>query len=53
MVLQTEFVITKNNNLYIDEVKATDLAEKYEHHFYMLCPKDILDINSIYLKQND
>lgn len=27
MVLQTEFAQIKNNNLYIDDVKATELAK--------------------------
>ena len=35
MVLQTKFAQIKNNNLYIDEIKATDLVENMEHH-YML-----------------
>ncbi len=46
MVLQTEFAQIKNNNLYIDDVKATELAKNMEH-LYMLCLKDILDINLI------
>lgn len=28
MVLQTEFAQIKNNNLYIDDVKATELDRK-------------------------
>ena len=35
MVLQTEFAQIKNNNLYIDEIKATDLVKNTGHH-YML-----------------
>lgn len=36
MVLQTEFAQIKNNNLYIDDVKATDLAEKYGTPLYVM-----------------
>lgn len=28
MVLQTKFAQIKNNNLYIDEIKATDLVDR-------------------------
>lgn len=33
MVLQTEFAQIKNNNLYIDDVKATELAKKIWNTF--------------------
>ena len=36
MVLQTEFAQIKNNNLYIDEIKATDLVEKYGTPLYVM-----------------
>ena len=35
MVLQTEFAQIKNNNLYIDDVKATELAKKYGTPLYL------------------
>ena len=35
MVLQTKFAQIKNNNLYIDEIKATDLVEKYGTPLYL------------------
>lgn len=46
MVLQTEFAQIKNNNLYIDDVKNNRVSKNMEH-LYMLCLKDILDINLI------
>ena len=36
MVLQTEFAQIKNNNLYIDDVKATELAKKYGTPLYVM-----------------
>ncbi len=36
MVLQTKFAQIKNNNLYIDEIKATDLVEKYGTPLYVM-----------------
>ena len=36
MVLQTEFAQIKNNNLYIDDVKATELAKKYGSTLYVM-----------------
>ena len=33
MVLQTEFAQIKNNNLYIDDVKATELDKKIWNTF--------------------
>ena len=32
MVLQTEFAQIKGNDLYIDDVKATDLVKQYGTH---------------------
>ncbi len=36
MVLQAKFAQIKNNNLYIDEIKATDLVEKYGTPLYVM-----------------
>ena len=36
MVLQTKFAQIKNNNLYIDDVKATDLVNKYGTPLYVM-----------------
>lgn len=47
MVLQTEFAQIKGNDLYIDDVKATDLVKNMGHHS-MLCLKDILENNLIH-----
>ena len=47
MVLQTEFAQIKGNDLYIDDVKATDLVKQYNHHS-MLCQKGILENNLIH-----
>ncbi len=46
MAQQTEFAQIKNNNLYIDDVKATELAKIYGTPLYVMS-KDILDINLI------
>lgn len=36
MVLQTEFATIKGNDLYIDDVKATDLAKEYGTPLYVM-----------------
>ena len=36
MVLQTKFAEIKNNNLYIDDVNACDLAKKYGTPLYVM-----------------
>ena len=49
MVLQTEFAQIKGNDLYIDDVKATDLVKQYgtplyvydEENEYYVCEVDL------------
>ena len=36
MVLQTEFAQIKGNDLYIDDVKATDLIKQYGSPLYVM-----------------
>ena len=36
MVLQTEFAQIKGNDLYIDDVKATDLVKQYGSPLYVM-----------------
>ena len=36
MVLQTEFATIKGNDLYIDDVKATDLIQQYGSPLYVM-----------------
>ena len=36
MVLQTEFAQIKGNDLYIDDVKATDLVKQYGTPLYVM-----------------
>ena len=36
MVLQTQFADIRGNDLYIDGVKATDLAKKYGTPLYVM-----------------
>ena len=36
MVLQTEFAQIKGNDLYIDDVKATDLVKQYGIPIYVM-----------------